>query len=47
MFEAFVLTSRGNEPARRLYERTGGRVEDDSAVLFVYPIGAESDAWPG
>jgi aminoglycoside 3-N-acetyltransferase I len=47
MFEAFVLTSRGNEPARRLYECTGGRVEDDSAVLFVYPIGAESDAWPG
>jgi len=44
MFEAFVLTSRGNEPARRLYERTGGRVEDDAAVLFVYPFGAESDA---
>jgi aminoglycoside 3-N-acetyltransferase I len=42
MFEAFVLTSRGNEPARRLYARTGGIVEDDSAVLFVYPFGAES-----
>ena len=44
MFEAFVLTSRGNEPARRLYARTGGVVEDDSAVLFVYPLGAESAA---
>ena len=44
MFEAFVLTNRGNEPARRLYARTGGIVEDDSAVLFVYPFGAESAA---
>jgi hypothetical protein len=44
MFEAFVLTSRGNEPARRLYARTGGIVEDDSAVLFVYPLGAKSAA---
>ena len=44
MFEAFVLTSRGNEPARRLYARTGGIVEDDLAVLFVYPFGAESAA---
>jgi aminoglycoside 3-N-acetyltransferase I len=41
MFEAFVLTSRGNEPARRLYEGTGGLVEDDSAVLFVYPLSSE------
>jgi len=40
MFEAFVLTSRGNEAARRLYACTGGRIEDDSAVLFVYPFGA-------
>jgi len=39
MFEAFVLTSRGNEPARRLYTRTGGIVEDDSAMLFVYSFG--------
>jgi len=44
MFEAFVLTNRDNEPARRLYARTGGIVEDDSAVLFVYPFGAESAA---
>jgi ribosomal protein S18 acetylase RimI-like enzyme len=40
MFEAFVLTNRDNEPARRLYARTGGVVEDDSAVLFVYPLAA-------
>ena len=44
MFEAFVLTNGGNEAARRLYARTGGIVEDDAAVLFVYPFGAESAA---
>ena len=44
MFEAFVLTNRDNEPARRLYARMGGIVEDDSAMLFVYPFGAESAA---
>jgi aminoglycoside 3-N-acetyltransferase I len=44
MVEAFVLTSQGNERARRLFWRTGGIVEDDSAVLFVYPFGAESVA---
>ncbi len=38
MFEAFVLTSRGNRAARRLYESTGGVVEDDSAMLFVFPL---------
>lgn len=44
MFEAFVLTSRSNAAARRLYARTGGKVEDDSAVLFVYPLGLEGAA---
>ena len=44
MFEAFVLTSRGNDAARRLYTRTGGVVEDDSAILFVYPMGLEGAA---
>jgi len=44
MFEAFVLTNRNNEPARRLYAHTGGIVEDDAAVLFVYPFGAEGAA---
>jgi len=38
MFEAFVLTSRGNEAARRLYTRTGAVVEDDAALLYVYPL---------
>jgi len=38
MFEAFVLTSRGNEAARRLYARTGAVVEDDAALLYVYPL---------
>lgn len=41
MFEAFVLTTRGNEAAQRLYQGTGGVVEDDSAVLFVYSFGSE------
>jgi ribosomal protein S18 acetylase RimI-like enzyme len=44
MFEAFVLTSRGNEAARRLYARTGAAVEDDAALLFVYPIALEGAA---
>ena len=42
MFEAFVLTTRSNDAARRLYTRTGAVVEDDSAILFVYPMGLES-----
>ena len=46
MFEAFVLTSRGNEPARRLYESTGGIVEDDAAILFVYPFAADGESRP-
>jgi aminoglycoside 3-N-acetyltransferase I len=44
MFEAFVVTSRSNEVARKLYERTGGIVEDDSAVVFVYPFRTQSAA---
>ncbi len=44
MFEAFVLTSRGNEQARRLYGRTGGLVEDDSAMLYVYPLKGNAPA---
>ncbi|MDQ2870753.1 MAG: GNAT family N-acetyltransferase [Acidobacteriota bacterium] len=44
MFEAFVLTSRGNEAAQQLYARTGGIVEDESAMLFVYPFRAAGTA---
>ncbi len=36
MFEVFVLTSRSNAAARRLYMRA--LVEDDSAIVFVYPM---------
>jgi ribosomal protein S18 acetylase RimI-like enzyme len=35
--EAFVFTSRSNEAAVGLYRETGGQVEDDMGVLFVYP----------
>jgi ribosomal protein S18 acetylase RimI-like enzyme len=44
MFEAFVLTSKGNARARRLYAGTGGVVEDESAILFVYPLGSGNAA---
>ncbi len=44
MFEALVLTSRSNKAARFLYARTGGLVEDDTAVLFVYPFGEKGAA---
>ena len=44
MVEAFVLTSRENEAARGLYARTGGVVEDDAALLFVYPLALEGAA---
>ena len=46
MFEAFVLTNRGNDAARKLYESTGGIVEDDAAVLFVYPFSADGGSTP-
>ena len=39
MFEVFVLTSQSNEAARRLYARAGGRVEDESSLMFVFPLG--------
>ena len=35
--EAFVFTNSGNSAAVALYGGTGGQVEDDSSVLFVYP----------
>jgi ribosomal protein S18 acetylase RimI-like enzyme len=44
MFEAFVLTNRDNEAARGLYARAGGAVEDDAAMVFVYPMDEESAA---
>jgi hypothetical protein len=35
--EAFVLTSRDNAPAIALYTATGGSIEDDAGLCFVYP----------
>lgn len=37
LMEAFVLTAHRNTAAKRLYSRTGGQVEVDDDVLFVYP----------
>ena len=44
MFEAFVVTGRSNVAARELYTRAGGKVEDESALLFVYPLALEVHA---
>jgi ribosomal protein S18 acetylase RimI-like enzyme len=40
LMEAFVLTSRDNDAALALYRATGGRIEDEAGILFVYPGGA-------
>jgi aminoglycoside 3-N-acetyltransferase I len=37
LMEAFVFTSRGNGPAVSLYTGTGGKIEEDAGMLFVYP----------
>ena len=37
LMEAFVLTDRDNAAAVRLYHGTGGQLESESGVLFVYP----------
>ena len=37
LMEAFVFTEHANTAARQLYERTGGRVESGTSILFVYP----------
>ena len=34
--EIFVLTDKNNKPAMNLYKTTGGKIEDNDAVLFVY-----------
>lgn len=47
MIELFVLTSRGNGAARALYSRSGGVVEDDAAILFVYPLDGAQTAGGG
>jgi GNAT superfamily N-acetyltransferase len=32
----FVPTSRGNQPAMNLYEKTGGKAENDEDIIFTY-----------
>lgn len=36
--EAWVATEVDNLPARELYRRTGGREDDQHAVVYVYPL---------
>ena len=37
LMEAFVVTDHANAAAVRLYESTGGHIESDASMLFVYP----------
>jgi ribosomal protein S18 acetylase RimI-like enzyme len=39
--EAWVATEVGNQPARALYEATGGVADDEAAVVYVYPLGTK------
>lgn len=41
--EAWVLTSRGNAPAMRLYASLGGREAPEDAVMFTFPLGTEEE----
>jgi ribosomal protein S18 acetylase RimI-like enzyme len=34
--EIFVLTNKSNEPAMNLYQKTGGKIENNDDVIFVY-----------
>jgi ribosomal protein S18 acetylase RimI-like enzyme len=34
--EIFVLTNKSNQPAMNLYQKTGGKIENDDDALFVY-----------
>jgi ribosomal protein S18 acetylase RimI-like enzyme len=34
--EIFVLTNKSNEPAMKLYLKTGGNIENNDDILFVY-----------
>lgn len=36
--EAWVATELDNEPARALYEATGGVPDEEHAVVYVYPL---------
>lgn len=38
--EAWVATEAGNAAARALYRATGGRPDDDGAIVYVYALNA-------
>ncbi len=40
--EAWVATELGNEPARALYESLGGVPDEEHAVVYVFPLAAQS-----
>ncbi len=42
--EAWVATELNNEPARALYEATGGVPDEEHAVVYVYPLKAKGGA---
>jgi aminoglycoside 6'-N-acetyltransferase I len=43
--EAWVATEAGNAAARARYHATGGRPDDDGAIVYVYALGA-AQRWP-
>jgi ribosomal protein S18 acetylase RimI-like enzyme len=46
--QAWVLTSRNNEPAMKLYSAVGGKEADEDAVMFTMPLepGVQMDSKP-
>jgi hypothetical protein len=46
MRELFVLTRRSNRAAVELYTATGGIIENEDDLLFVYPTGGRKTARP-
>ena len=38
--EAWVATETSNTAARRLYESTGGIPDEETAIVYVYPLGS-------
>jgi GNAT superfamily N-acetyltransferase len=46
--QAWVLTSRNNEPAMKLYAAVGGKEEDQDSAMFTVPLepGTQMDSKP-
>ena len=40
--EAWVLTERNNQPARRLYKAAGSQEEQEEIVMFIFKLGMEA-----